>query len=152
MPLYSLSYISRAPELRGELRKEYLKNIEASSRSHNCETGVCGVLVHVDDYFIQVMEGSRGPLNETYHRIINDERHHDIHLLRVYPIVSRQFTTKDVTTYQVYSKDHPLFLPYKVRQCFDPYHLPPDGTLDLLDKLSKVFKTLGERDRKKRAA
>jgi hypothetical protein len=93
MPLYTITYISRAPEMRGEQRRIFLGSLVKQADKNNAPYGVSGCLIHVDDYFIQVMEGPRGPLSDTYNRIAQDERHHEVNLVHAGPLVTRQFTS-----------------------------------------------------------
>ncbi|MEM1288900.1 MAG: BLUF domain-containing protein [Pseudomonadota bacterium] len=150
MPLYSMTYISRAPEVRGEQRRLFLNSIVKQADKKNLKTGVSGCLIHVDDFFIQLMEGPRGPLSETYNRIVNDERHHDINMVHAAPIVTRQFTSPSLAAFDIASHSNPVFLRYKVRPEFCPYQIAPHALSDLIDQIAIVCAKLDTTNRRAR--
>lgn len=149
MPLYSITYISRAPEVRGEQRRIFLNSLVKQADAKNVPQGVGGCLIHVDDYFIQVMEGPRGPLSETYNRIAHDERHSEVNLVTVGPITARQFTLPTLAAFDIASAGNPVFAKYRVRPSFCPYHMAPHALSDLIDQLAIVCAKLDVTNRKK---
>lgn len=148
MPLYSITYISRAPEVRGEQRRMFLSSLVKQADANNVPHGVSGCLIHVDDYFIQVMEGPRGPLSETYNRIAHDERHSDVNLVTVGPILVRQFTQPTLAAFDISSATNPVFAKYRVKPQFCPYHMAPHALSDLIDQLAIVCAKLDATNRK----
>jgi hypothetical protein len=152
MPLYTITYISRAPEVRGEQRRIFLRNIVKQADKNNQPDGVSGCLIHVDDYFIQVMEGPRGALSETYNRICRDERHHDVNLVQVGPSVARQFTAPTIAAFDIASQTNPVFAKYRVHPEFCPYHLAPHALSDLIEQIAIVCAKLDTNNRSKAAA
>lgn len=52
-----------------------------SSRVHNEATGVTGMLLLGNGYFVQVIEGTGPTVDRTYRRILSDARHTDAVLL-----------------------------------------------------------------------
>lgn len=148
MPLYSITYISRAPEVRGEQRRVFLNSLVKQADAKNVPLGVSGCLIHVDDYFIQVMEGPRGPLSETYNRVAHDERHNDVNLITVGPIIQRQFTTPTLAAFDIASATNPVFAKYRVRPEFCPYQMAPHALSDLIEQLALVCAKLDATNRK----
>ena len=150
MPLYTITYISRAPEVRGEQRRAFLGSIVKQADRINRRNGVSGCLIHVDDYFIQVMEGPRGPLSETYNRIAQDDRHHDVNLIQAGPAVTRQFTSPSLAAFDIAADSNPVFSKYKVRPDFCPYQMAPHSLTDLIDQIAIVCAKLDTNNRRVR--
>jgi hypothetical protein len=139
MPLYRISYLSRAPETRGNLRDQFVASILSQARENNSEKGVTGMLVYVDDFFIQVLEGSRGVVSELLDKIMHDERHEAVNLVHANPVSSRIFPQK-MSCFDVMSAQTPLLQRYAVSDGFDPYQLSPQSLDDLIDDLIRVSK------------
>ena len=151
MPLYTLTYISRAPEVRGEQRRLFLGSIVKQADKRNQPRGVSGCLIHVDDYFIQVMEGPRCALSETYNRISRDERHHDINIVHVGATIARQFTAPGLAAFDIASETNPVFSKYKVRPTFCPYEMAPHALADLIEQIALVCAKLDSSNRRDRS-
>lgn len=152
MPLYTITYISRAPEVRGEQRRIFLRNIVKQADKNNVPHGVSGCLIHVDDFFIQVMEGPRGPLSDAYNRIAQDERHYEINLVHVGPAVTRQFTSPSLAAFDIASDTNPVFAKYRVRPEFCPYQMAPHALSDLIEQIAVVCAKLDTTNRQKNIA
>lgn len=150
MPLYSITYISRAPEVRGEQRRIFLNSLVKQADAKNVPQGVAGCLIHVDDFFIQVLEGPRGPLSETYNRITDDDRHNEVHLVGAGPIIQRQFIATALAAFDIASATNPVFAKYRVRPQFCPYDMAPHALSDLIDQLALVCAKLDATNRKTR--
>jgi hypothetical protein len=148
MPLYTITYISRAPEVRGEQRRIFLGNLVKQADKNNAPYGVSGCLIHVDDYFIQVMEGPREALSITYNRIAQDERHHEINLVHAGPAVTRQFTSPALAAFDIASDTNPVFSKYKVHPKFCPYQLAPHALGDLIEQIALVCAKLDSSNRR----
>ncbi|MGL4232787.1 MAG: BLUF domain-containing protein, partial [Casimicrobium sp.] len=76
--LVRLVYTSRVTEA---LTPPGLDAILASSRRNNPTNGITGVLCTNGTVFLQMLEGGRKEVNDTYNRITKDPRHHDIQIL-----------------------------------------------------------------------
>ncbi|MFK7793324.1 MAG: BLUF domain-containing protein [Devosiaceae bacterium] len=152
MPLYTITYISRAPEVRGEQRRMFLSSLVKQADKNNIPQGVAGCLIHVDDFFIQVMEGPRGSLSETYNRICIDERHREVHLVHASPAITRQFTAPTLAAFDIASDTNPVFAKYKVRPQFCPYQMAPHALADLIEQIALVCAKLDTSNRQKSAA
>ena len=71
-------YASRA---RQPLVPATIDAILEQSRRNNPTRGITGLLCHVDDIFVQVLEGGRGAVCDLLAAIMRDDRHHEIRLL-----------------------------------------------------------------------
>lgn len=149
MPLYTLTYISRAPEIRGEQRRLFLHHLVQQADRKNQPLGVSGCLIHVDDYFIQLLEGPRGPLSDTYNRIATDERHREVAIVQASPVIVRQFTAPTLAAFDIDGTTNPVFTKYKVRPDFCPYQIAPDALADLISKIALVCAKLDSSNRAK---
>ncbi len=65
--------------------------ILSSSVRHNLENGITGMLLYSQGNFLQVLEGERDKVEETYARICQDKRHHNTVMLTEEEVSERQF-------------------------------------------------------------
>jgi hypothetical protein len=74
--VYTLSYHSRNRLIGFTLdRTSELMNILERSRARNAEAGVTGALMFNEQRFVQILEGGRDAVEETFARIQRDARH-----------------------------------------------------------------------------
>jgi hypothetical protein len=90
MELVRLMYVSTS---NGELGDAELDAILASSVRHNTEQDVTGMLLYCGGNFMQVLEGWRAAVEETYARLSQDPRHRGLILLGTDPIGVRDFAS-----------------------------------------------------------
>jgi hypothetical protein len=79
--------------VRGHLKLSNIANILASVRRNNAARGVAGLLYFNQHYFLQCLEGSRSAVNQSYHKILRDDRHTMPMLLEYQEIAERSFST-----------------------------------------------------------
>jgi hypothetical protein len=58
-----------------------LDDILVSARRHNAANNLTGALICRDDVFLQMLEGPRIEVTETFGRILRDDRHVEVSLL-----------------------------------------------------------------------
>lgn len=87
MYLTRLIYYSRCDASEGI----DVESILQSAREHNARNQITGALWFDGTYFIQVLEGGRKAISDTYHRIARDPRHFDIELVSCELIDRRVF-------------------------------------------------------------
>lgn len=58
--------------------------------------GLTGVLVFVDETFIQILEGPPANVEEVFEQICCDLRHTEVELIETYPVQSRLFAEWDM--------------------------------------------------------
>jgi hypothetical protein len=68
-----------------------LDRILATSRENNARHALTGVLVHSGGTIMQVLEGPREALEQTYDRISADTRHTAFDLVQFVPVTKREF-------------------------------------------------------------
>jgi hypothetical protein len=66
-------------------------DIVSAACHNNAENGITGLLVSGQTYYLQLLEGERLAVNALYQRIVKDDRHTGIVLLRYSEIREREF-------------------------------------------------------------
>jgi len=69
-----------------------IEDILAMSRHNNARMGVTGLLVQTPSHFMQVLEGSREAVSQTFGRIVSDPRHTDVTFYGMSDIDERHFS------------------------------------------------------------
>src|SRR6185312_3124321 len=72
MEMHQLLYVSQAAR---NIPASDLDDILAAGRANNLARGLSGVLIHIDGGFLQILEGERDAVMQTYGRIAGDRRH-----------------------------------------------------------------------------
>ena len=109
MSLVQLIYVSAATH---ELSDAELDVILESSIRHNTARQITGMLLYSCGNFMQVLEGPAADIDETYTRICQDPRHHQIFLLSRDPITEREFPAWHMSFRRLTRSDaatHPAF-------------------------------------------
>lgn len=140
MSLYRLIYSSQAIPT---LKPQDLKDILESSQKNNPNNGITGLLCYSKPCFLQVLEGECEQVNETYHRIVQDERHHTPKIIECLPIRKRNFevwsmqaiSINDLATDQVKT----LVLKYSGFTSLRPDAMDPEQCLSFLIDIAKVY-------------
>jgi hypothetical protein len=83
-----LIYVSEATVV---FEREDLHALLAKARLHNDALGITGVLLYVDGFFLQVLEGNEDAVLKVYERIKRDVRHKRVSKLIAEPIEERHF-------------------------------------------------------------
>jgi hypothetical protein len=86
--MYYVIYISVASELMND---DELENILASSRGNNEKNKLTGVLLFGNGTFIQLLEGERQDVDQTFRKIKTDRRHLDITVIAWGELTERCF-------------------------------------------------------------
>lgn len=83
-----LIYTSQATQ---PLSADGLHALVRRARERNTAAGITGLLLYVDDAFLQVLEGRREAVHALYDHIIRDRRHTGAYVLLDTPIRRRSF-------------------------------------------------------------
>jgi CRISPR/Cas system-associated protein endoribonuclease Cas2 len=93
MSLVQLVYHSRMTDTKpGLSRLANFRLIHATAMKVNRLNGISGFLIFTASNFVQVLEGARDAVEETYERIKRDPRHCDITLVGIEPKQFRSFS------------------------------------------------------------
>jgi hypothetical protein len=88
MSLYCLVYTSIANQ---KMSDDNLKELLKKSRVKNERKNVTGMLLYLDPFFIQILEGEEAIVNESFNIIKQDSRHHQVKIIYKKPIEGRSF-------------------------------------------------------------
>jgi hypothetical protein len=86
--MHQLIYVST---VRADLSDDDLKDILCDAREANRALGISGMLVYVDGYFLQVLEGRTESVRELYAKIEADPRHCNATVLIESDVAKRAF-------------------------------------------------------------
>lgn len=139
MFLVQLIYVSK---ISHDFGPEEIESILSSAKKNNKKTEVTGVLCFNRKYFLQCLEGYRSAVNQTYHKILQDPRHHDIVLLDYQEIVSREFSDWGMGYIPETSLSDNLNLKYSGGSNFDPFRMSGRSCRELMMELSRSFPVL----------
>lgn len=140
MSLYRLIYSSKAKE---NITPQDLRDILDVSEKNNIERGISGFLCYSNGVFLQVLEGDCDELNQLYHYIVTDNRHHSPRIIECVPMVVRQFeawsmqaiSLNDLATEQVKS----IVLKHSGSPRLRPEVMSPEQCLNFLLDIAKIF-------------
>lgn len=99
-----------------------LSNILASSRANNGKNDISGALLYDATWFVQIIEGDRRMLSETFLRISLDGRHRDIVIVEVAPIAFRSFSEWDMANVLI-PEGPSIYRSHGFGDRFDPTYL-----------------------------
>jgi Sensors of blue-light using FAD len=112
-----------------------LDSILEQSRANNSPQGITGILCFNDDLFIQVLEGGRGEVCDTYNKIVRDDRHRDVHILTYDEISERRFGGWTMGQVNIAKINPSLLLKYSEKAALNPFTCSGHASMALLDEL-----------------
>ncbi|TAF99822.1 MAG: BLUF domain-containing protein [Betaproteobacteria bacterium] len=130
--LIRLVYTSRTLDI---LTPAALESILASSRKNNPLNGITGVLCTNGSVFLQMLEGGRKEVNETYNRIAKDPRHQDVQLLHFSEVTERKFAGWSMGKVSFDRINMAILLKHSARPVLDPYSVSGAVSVALLEDL-----------------
>jgi Sensors of blue-light using FAD len=130
--LVRLLYASRPTT---PLSAAVLDVIMAQSKKNNPAQGITGMLCFSEDLFIQVLEGGRDEVCETYNNIVRDDRHRDVRILKFDEITERRFGDWTMGQVNVANINPSLLLKYSEKARLNPFIGTGGASMALLDEL-----------------
>ncbi|MEO7255573.1 MAG: BLUF domain-containing protein [Casimicrobium sp.] len=130
--LVRLTYTSRATDT---LTATAMDAILASSRKNNPANGITGVLCTNNYIFVQMLEGGRKEVNETYNRIAADKRHQDVQILDFEEITERKFAVWSMGKVSFDRVNMAILLKHSAKPVLDPYAVSGRVSVALLEDL-----------------
>ena len=88
MSIFSLVYTSISSQKLSDLQ---LKELLKKSRNNNENRAITGMLLYMDPYFIQVLEGEEKVISEAFDTIKIDPRHQKVSIIYKKPTSERCF-------------------------------------------------------------
>jgi hypothetical protein len=138
--LVRLLYASRAAEPRPA---RLVASILAECQKNNPRRGVTGILCYSGDVFLQVLEGGRDDVCETFNAIVRDPRHRQVRLLSFEEIRERRFGGWTMGQVNLAKVNPSLLLKYAEKAELDPFVLSGQASLSLLEELIATASVLG---------
>ena len=100
-----------------------IESITEASKSNNPLINVTGVLCYNNDYFLQVIEGSRVCVNQLYHKILQDKRHYDPAILQYEEITEREFDNWSMGYIPPHFISGDMVMHFSGDRVFNPYSM-----------------------------
>ena len=130
--LVRLLYASRPAT---PLSAAILDEILAQSRTNNPQQGITGILCFSDNIFIQVLEGGRDEVCETYNKIVRDNRHREVRILTYDEISERRFGGWTMGQVNIAKVNPSLLLKYSEKPSLNPFSCSGLASMSLLQEL-----------------
>ena len=111
---------------------EEIANIVRVSILNNSKSGLTGLLLAHQNWFLQVLEGPADRLMTCYGVIVSDSRHIDPTLMGVGPIPKRNFYNWDMCSRRLNKANDPILKALDVKGPFSPKTLSFEHALKLL--------------------
>lgn len=106
--IFRLVYISEAHH---EVCYTDLENILFSARNRNSKLDITGILIHRDDFFIQLLEGPEAHVKEVLSLIIKDRRHKNLRVIKEWTSTQPRYFDKWAMSFidgDLEEKTHPF--------------------------------------------
>ena len=110
---------------------------EASQRN-NRRDDISGALIVTNDYFVQLLEGSRPLVSRCMVRIVQDLRHTDIEFISTKSVPHRLFSGWSMRRVEAERLDRALLLSQLIVSAIVPAQLTPEAVEDLFQAASDV--------------
>jgi len=138
MALYRLIYVSQA--IAGLEYPDLVEILEKSERN-NRKVGITGMLGFGDSMFLQVLEGSRRVISQTYNRILLDKRHVNAELIDFSEIDYRDFGVWSMKVVQLGNQPEvrDIILKYSSSDAFSPISMTGKQSLNFLRELTELY-------------
>ena len=140
MSLYCLVYTSLANQ---KMSDDNLKDLLKKSRLKNERKNVTGMLLYLDPFFIQILEGEEAIINESFNIIKQDSRHHKVKIIYKKPIEERSFPNWTMGFNKISDENVDAvegFSDFWQRPTSDFFSDSPSETEKMLEKFLDMFK------------
>ena len=138
--LVRLLYASRAAK---SVNAKVIAAILAECQTNNPARGITGVLCYSDEIFLQVLEGGRDSVCETFNTIVRDPRHEQVRLLHFEEISERRFGGWTMGQVNIEKVNSSLLLKYAEKAELNPFAVSGRVSLALLEELIATASVLG---------
>jgi len=101
--VHTIIYLSSISE---DFSPEEMNTIITKSRENNHRAGISGILLYASGNIIQVLEGNKDSVTDTFNRITADHRHHGIIKMFDKPVTERSFGNWSMAFNSVISEEY----------------------------------------------
>jgi hypothetical protein len=131
--LIRLLYVSTAHK---NVDLDEFRAILAQAQTNNEARDLTGVLAFNSKMFLQALEGARDQVNAWYGKLLRDPRHHSVTMLSLQDIEQRKWANWSMGFVAPNSANRSLMLKYSQSSAFDPYKMPAETALQMLQELA----------------
>lgn len=114
-------------------------DIRSASTLNNIRCDITGLLVADNEFFVQVLEGERQSVSDTFLRIGQDYPHNSVAILSVTDNSERLFPAWSMAALSASEARSRLLAKYRKAAHFDPHQLHAAEALRLVDEISRSF-------------
>lgn len=127
-----LVYVSTCAD---NVEVEDIQSLLKVAERRNPQQGISGMLCWSGEFFLQCIEGERGPVTECFARILGDARHHSVELIVSAPTSVRWFSQWGMGFSRMLSSHH-VDVPAWTGGSFNPYLLEATELEATFERLS----------------
>jgi hypothetical protein len=138
--LVRLLYASRAAKA---LSAKAIAGILNDCQRNNPAHGITGVLCYSDEIFLQVLEGGRDAVCETFNSIVRDARHEQVRLLSFDEISERRFGGWTMGQVNISKVNSSLLMKYAEKAELNPFAVSGKVSMALLEELIATASVVG---------
>jgi Sensors of blue-light using FAD len=138
--LVRLLYASRIAKKPGA---KTITAILAECQRNNPARGITGLLCYSNEIFLQVLEGGRDAVCETFNAIVKDSRHENVRLLSFEEISERRFGGWTMGQVNIEKINSSMLLKYAERAELNPFAVSGTVSMALLEELIATASVLG---------
>jgi hypothetical protein len=134
MIIVRLTYYSRnCVDRSGGPAHDPINDILIESVANNRRDDITGALIHDDKWFAQALEGPETKVTAAFERILRDQRHSDVRLIRMEAVPARRFAACWMACVARSEHNADLFRHHCESACFDPQLMRADRLGDLIE-------------------
>ncbi|AEG93152.1 BLUF domain-containing protein [Ramlibacter tataouinensis] len=113
-----------------------LKRILQQSQANNYRRDLTGILAFNSRIALQALEGARDEVNALYAKLLRDDRHHTVTMLKYQEIAERQWAGWSMGFAAPAAENRAVFLKYSPHSTFNPYAMTGDAAEKMLMELA----------------
>ncbi len=133
-----LVYVSTCAQ---NVQLDDVESILRVAESWNADREISGMLCWSGEFFLQCLEGERGPVTQCFAHIARDRRHHSVELIVSSPTTVRWFSTWGMGFTRLMSSGR-VDLPNFAGGSFNPYLLEATDLQDTFARLASQAQRL----------
>jgi Sensors of blue-light using FAD len=137
MMITRLTYFSRRNVDRNDRSSDdCIKDVLIESVANNRRDDVTAALIYDHEWFAQVLEGPEAAVSATFERILRDQRHCGVRLVKMQALATRRFASWWLAIVAHTPDNSEIFHHYCETERFNPELMPPDRLGDLVEALA----------------